>query len=40
MLKVGKKKFEDFVKEGKIEYLDVNESDNCLFALNINDVNI
>lgn len=32
--------FNDFIKQGLIEYLDVNEEDNCLIALNESDVSI
>jgi len=30
--------FNDFIKQGLVEYLDVNEEDNCLIALNESDV--
>ena len=30
--------FNDFIKQGLVEYLDVNEEDNCLIALNEADV--
>ena len=32
-LKEGLRTFEDFVNEGLIEYVDVNEENNCLIAL-------
>lgn len=32
--------FSNYVKNGKMEYLDVNESDNAFIALTINDVTI
>lgn len=31
--------FNDFIKQGLVEYLDVNEEDNCLIALNESEVN-
>jgi len=37
-LKEKKMNFNDFIKEGLIEYLDVNEEDNCLIALIEKDV--
>jgi len=33
-VKMGYRSFDDFLAEGQIEYLDVNEENNCLFALN------
>jgi DNA-directed RNA polymerase III subunit RPC2 len=37
-LKSGIKTFNSFILEGLIEYLDVNEEDNCFIALRENEV--
>ena len=39
MLKQKQKVFDDLVKEGKIEYLDVNEMDNSLIAMGESELN-
>lgn len=38
LLKAKKKEFEDFLTEGKIEYLDVNEENDCLIAIEMTDI--
>jgi hypothetical protein len=30
--------FDDLIKQGKVEYIDVNEEDNCLIALKENEI--
>jgi DNA-directed RNA polymerase III subunit RPC2 len=34
-LKDGFRTFDDFLREGLVEYLDVNEENNCLVSLQI-----
>ncbi len=37
-LKLGLKDFNDFLREGIVEYLDVNEENNALIALNVDGI--
>jgi len=38
-LVLGLKDFPDFIRQGIIEYLDVNEENNCFIALKETDIN-